>query len=84
MSCSVDVAEQFCFQNVFALLVFFSRLVRLVVLPSDRLLALSAADVSYDMSSSSHVALASLALVDVYDVVKEESLSMLATEVLQT
>jgi hypothetical protein len=80
--CLVDLAKQFGLENELALLVFLRRLVRLVVFPTDGLLALLAANVSYDMSTGGHVALARLAGCDVDDVLEQIRLSMLATEVL--
>jgi hypothetical protein len=74
--------EQFFLEDELALLVFLTALVCLVVLPSYRFLALSAGDVTHDMSTCRHVALYSFALRDVDDFIEEVCLPVLASEVL--
>lgn len=74
--------EEFLLEDELALLVFLTVLVRLVVLPSYRFLALSARDVAHDMSSSCHAALYSFALRDVDNFIEEVCFPVLASEVL--
>ena len=57
-------------------------LVRLVVFPSYRFLALSARDVAHNMSSCCHAALYSFALRDVDNFIEEVCFPVLASEVL--
>lgn len=80
---SADVAEQLGLEDELALLVLLAVLVRLVVLPADRLLALLAGNVAHDVAARRHVTLARLAGVDVDHVVEEIRLTMLTAEVLQ-
>ena len=75
-------AEKFRFQDEFALLVLFARLVRFVVLPTDRLLALPTMYVTDDVSTSRHVAVVGLRRIDVDDLVEKIRFSMLTAEVL--
>ena len=75
-------AEQLCLQDEFALLVLLAGLVRFVVLPAHRFLALSAVNIAYDVATGGHVALVGLGLGDVDNAVEEVGLSMLAAEVL--
>lgn len=77
-----DVAEQLGLEDELALLVLLARLVGLVVLPSDRLLALLARDVAHDVAPRRHAALRRLARVDVDDRVEQVGLAMLTAEVL--
>lgn len=80
---SGDGAQQLCLQNELALLVLFARLVSLVVLPADCLLALPAVDVADYVATGRHVALVGIRLGDVDDAVKEVGFAVLAAEVLQ-
>lgn len=79
---SIYVAEQLGFKDELALLVLLRVLIRFVIFPANRLLALLAADVSYDMSARGHVPVTSFACNDIDHTVEEESLAMLASEVL--
>lgn len=63
-------AEQLLLKNELPLLVFLAALVRFVVLPSYRLLALAAGDIAHDMSSCGHATLHGLGLGYVDDVVE--------------
>ena len=74
--------EQFLLEDELALLVFLTALVRLVVLPSYRFLALSAGDVAHDMSPRRHVAFYSFALRNVDNFIEEVCFPVLASEVL--
>ena len=71
-----------CLKDILPLLVLLRALVRLVVLPPHRLLALSTKDVADNVSARRHVALVRLASFDVDDVVEEVGFSVLAAEVL--
>ena len=75
-------AEQLSLEDEFALLVLFRCFVRFVVLPTDCLFALAALNITYNVSTCRHVALAGLALCDVDDAVEEVGFAMLAAEVL--
>jgi hypothetical protein len=75
-------AQQLRLQNVLALLVLLAGLIGLVVLPADRLLALSAVDVAYDVAAGRHVALVGLGFGHVDDAVEEVCFAVLAAEVL--
>lgn len=77
-----NVAKQLSLQNKLPLLIFLRRLVRLVVLPTDGLLALAARDIADDVAAGGHVSLGGFAGVDVDDGVEEVGLAMLAAEVL--
>jgi hypothetical protein len=77
-----DVAEKLGLENKFALLILFRRLVCLVVFPSNDLGALAAGDVSNDVATGGHVALARIAGVDIDDIVEEICLTVLAAKVL--
>lgn len=74
--------EEFLLEDELALLVFLTVLVRLVVLPSYRFLALSAGDVAHNMSSCCHAALYSFALRDVDNFIEKVCFPVLASEVL--
>jgi hypothetical protein len=75
-------AQKLTLQDELALLVLLAGLISLVILPSDRLLALSAVNVAYDVAAGGHVALAGLRLCDVDDVIEEVRFAMLTAEVL--
>lgn len=77
------LAEQLCLQYEFALLVLLARLICLVVLPANRLLALLAEYIAYDVSPRCHVAFSSISRSDVHHIVKQVRLAMLTSEVLQ-
>ena len=79
---SINLAQQFRLQNELPFLVFLAVLIRLVVFPSYRLLALPAADVSNDMSASRHVALIGFAVDDIAHLAEEVGFAVLATEIL--
>jgi hypothetical protein len=78
----VDHTQELRLKDELALLVLLARLVRLVVLPADRLVALLARYVAHDVAPRRHVALAGLPLLDVDDAVEEVRFAMLAAEVL--
>lgn len=80
---SVDLSEQLGLQDELALLVLFRVFIGLVILPTNSLLAMSAADVAHDMTAGSHVPLGSFALGDIYDAVEEVGFAMLAAKVLR-
>jgi hypothetical protein len=77
-----DVAKQLCLQDEFSLLVLLRGLVRLIVFPPDRLVALLACNVPHDVPSRRHIALARLPRADVHHAVEEIRFSMLSAEVL--
>lgn len=64
---SIHTAEKLLLEDVLALLVLLCVLICLVVLPANNLLTLSAANISYGMSTCSHVTVASFALLNVDD-----------------
>lgn len=74
--------EQLRLENKLALLVFFRRLVGLVVFPADNLVTNATADVAHDVAAGGHVALARVGTLDVDDGVEEVCLTVLAAEVL--
>lgn len=73
--------EEFLLEDELSLLVFLTVLVRLVVFPSYRFLALSARNVAHNMSSCCHAALYSFALRDVDNFIEEVCFPVLASEV---
>jgi len=75
------VAKQLSFQNILSLFVLLTCLECLVIFPAYRLIALSARDVSHDVSAGGHIALARFTRDDVDNVIKEVGFAMLATEV---
>lgn len=79
---SAHIAEQFCLQDIFPLLVLLRRLVSLIVLPPDRLLALLARNVANDVAAGRHVSLAWLSRVDIDHVVEQVCLTVLSAEIL--
>jgi len=82
VSSSVHGTKQLGLENVIPLLVFLRALIRLVVLPPHRLLALPAVDVADDVSARRHVSLDGFGLGDVDDGVEEVGFTVLASEVL--
>jgi len=74
-------AEQLSFQDKFPLLVFFTCLVRFVVLPPNGLLALPADDVPDHMSTCRHAALHGFGLVDVNNIVEQIRFAVLTTKI---
>lgn len=78
---SIHLTQQFLFQNVFSLFVFFRRLICSIVLPPDNLFALSTVNVAYHVSACRHVTFSRFALLDVYDAVEEIGFPVLAAEV---
>jgi len=76
-----DIAQELCLEDELAFLVFFARLVGLVVFPTYRLLTLSASDVADDVLARRHITLVRLTGGDVDDVAEEVRLSMLTSEV---
>ena len=83
MACSSgDGAQELCLEDELALLVLLARLVGLVVFPADRLLALAAVDVAYNVAARRHVALVGVGFGHVDDAVEQVGFAVLATEVL--
>ena len=78
----VDRAQQLRFKNVFSLLVLLARLIRLVVLPPHRLLALPARNIPHNVSSGRHIALCGFCLCDIDDGAEEVGFAVLAAEIL--
>lgn len=83
MQMSIDYLKQLRLQYKFPLLVLLAGLVGLVILPPHCFIALSAYDVSDDMSSCCHVPLHCFGSFDVHDAGEEEGFAMLAAEVLR-
>lgn len=79
----VNRAQQLGLQDILPLLVLLRRLVRLVVLPANRLLALTAADIPHHVAAGRHVALYGIGLRDVDDGGEEVGFPVLAAEVLE-
>ena len=77
-----DVAEQLGLEDELALLVLFAGFVGLVVLPTDRFVALAASDVADNVPACRHVTFARLASRHVHDTVEQIRLAVLAAEVL--
>lgn len=77
-----NVAEQFRLKNVLPLLVLLTRLKRLIILPSDNLIALAAHDVANDVFSGRHIAFGGIAGMDIHDLLEEISFPVLTAEVL--
>ena len=76
--------QQLRLQYEFAFLVLLRRLVRLVVLPPHRLLALPAHYIPHDVPTRRHVAFAGVRLRNVHDGVEEVGFAVLAAEVLRS
>ena len=74
--------QQLRLQDVFPLLVLLIRLIRLIVLPSHRILALPARNIPHYVSASRHVAFCGFALGYIYDGVEEVGFAVLAPEAL--
>ena len=74
--------QQLRLQYEFAFLVLLRRLVRLVVLPPHRLLALPAHYIPHNVPTRRHVAFAGVRLRNVHDGVEEVGFAVLAAEVL--
>lgn len=75
-------AQQLGLQDELSLLVLLAGFIRLVIFPPHGLLALSAVDVAYYVTSSRHVALVGLRLGDVYDAIEKVRFAVLTAEVL--
>ena len=78
----VDLDEQLCLQDELALLVLLSRLICLIVFPTNGVLTLSAEDVSDNVPAGGHAALVRVPQDNVDDVFEEEGLAMLTAEIL--
>lgn len=78
---SSDGAQQLRLKDEFTLLVLFTLLVSLVILPAHCFIALLANDVANDMPPRGHVAFHRLSLLDIDHAVEKKSLAVLATEV---
>lgn len=79
---SCHIAKQLGLQNVLSFFVLLARLKCLIILPAYRLVALSAGNISHDVSACCHIPLASIARRNVDDVVEKIRLPMLAPEIL--
>lgn len=79
---SGDLAQQFCFQDILAFLVFLLGFISLVVLPAHDLLALSARDVTNLVLASGHEAFNGIRWDNVDNRVEEEGFAVLSPEVL--
>lgn len=75
-------AKKLRFEDKLALFILLARFVGFVVLPADRLFALSTVYVADDVASGCHVALVRFRLGDVNDLIEEVCLAVLSTEVL--
>lgn len=75
-------AKKLRFEDELALFILLARFVGFVVLPADRLFALSTVYIADDVASGSHVALVRFRLGDVDDLIEEVCLAVLPTEVL--
>ena len=75
--------QQLRLQDVFPLLVFLIRLIRLIVLPPHRLLALPARNIPHYVSTGRHVAFCGFALGHIHDGVEEVGFAVLAPEALR-
>lgn len=81
LTLSVDRTQQLRLKNILVLLVLLTRLVSLVVLPPDCLVALLAHDIAHNVPPGRHVALHGVALPDVDHRGEEERLAVLAAEI---
>jgi hypothetical protein len=77
-----DITQQLCLQNILPLLVLFTGLKCLIILPAHRFLTLSARYVSHYVSSRRHVAFRGIPLVHIHHGVEEVGFTMLAAEIL--
>ena len=75
--------QQLRLQDEFALLVFLTRLVRLVILPPDGVATLPARNVSDNVSACCHVTFHRFRGFHVHNVGEEEGFAMLAAEILR-
>lgn len=78
---SVNHLQQLGLEDELALLILLTRLIGLVVFPTHDLIALSADDVTDDMSARGHVALHRVARVNVDHAGEEEGFAVLTAEV---
>jgi hypothetical protein len=76
-------AEQLALQDELALFVLLARLIRLVILPAYRLLALPAVNVANNVSPRRHIALVGLGFSHIDDAVEEVGFAVLAAKVLR-
>lgn len=79
---SINRTQQFRLQNKFPLLVLLGRLIRLIIFPPHRLLALLAVHVPNLVAAGRHVAFDGFRLRGIDDGIEEEGFAMLAAEVL--
>ena len=77
-----DWAEELCFEDKFPFLILLGLLKRLIVRPSNELVALPTPDIPHDMLAGCHISLFRLARYVVNDGVEEICLSMLAAKAL--
>ena len=78
----VNRTQQFRLQYELPLLILLTRFVRLIVLPTHRLLALLAINIPHLVAASCHVAFYGVGLGGVDDGVEEEGFAVLAAEIL--
>lgn len=74
--------QQLFLEDILPFLVLLAGFIRLVVLPTDGLLALPARNIAHDVSPGGHAAFDGFGLGDVDDRVEEKRLAMLTSEVL--
>lgn len=67
---SCDITQELRLENKLSLLILLRALVCLIVLPADRLAALSAGDISNDVPACRHVTLVGFARLDIDDAVE--------------
>jgi hypothetical protein len=77
----INRTQQLCLQYELPLLVLLARLIRLIILPPHRLLALPTMDVPHYMFPRRHISLHSLSLRDVDNTAEEIGLAVLAAKV---
>jgi hypothetical protein len=77
-----DDAKQFCLQDELSFLILLAGLVRSVIFPADRFLALAARDISDDMLAGRHRSLVGFSSDIVHNVVEQVSFAMLSAKVL--
>lgn len=76
-----DDAKQFCLQDELSFLILLAGLVRSVIFPADRFLALAARDISDDMLAGRHRSLVGFSSDIVHNVVEQVSFAMLSAKV---
>lgn len=82
LSRSINLTQQLRLQDIFPLFVLLARLIRLIVFPPHRLLALPTRDIPHHVPPRRHIAFDGLGLRDVDDGVEEVGFAVLAAEIL--